>query len=102
MATTNRGPRKPLAVPAVLHPQGLLRLEQVLTLVPMPPTSWYAGMAEGIYPKPVRISARSVCWKVSDILKLMASFETVEEIDPNITKACAATKAKRVLTGEVV
>lgn len=94
--------RIPLEVPAVLHPLGLLRLEQVLALVQIPKASFYKGMDDGRYPLPVRISARIVAWRTADILHLLESFKTVTEIDPNIAKAIAGGKAKRAsMAGEV-
>lgn len=96
----NRGPRKPLPLPSVLHPQALLRLEQVQALVPIPTASLYEEMKAGRFPKPVRISARTVAWRVSDILPLLESFETVTDIDPNVAKAVAG--AKKELISEVV
>jgi predicted DNA-binding transcriptional regulator AlpA len=46
---------------------GLLRLRQVLALIPISRAAWYAGVKERRYPQPVRLSARVVAWKVSDI-----------------------------------
>jgi predicted DNA-binding transcriptional regulator AlpA len=91
----NRGPRKPLTVPIVLHPQALLRLEQVQALVPIPTTSLYEEMRAGRFPKPVRISARTVAWRWSDIEPLLESFETVSDIDAITSKALAGLEAKR-------
>lgn len=45
----------------------LLRLHDVLNRVPLARSTWYAGIAAGIYPKPVRIGPRAVAWKESDI-----------------------------------
>lgn len=93
--------RKPLAIPAVLHPLMLLRLEQVLALVQIPKSTWYDGMALGRYPLPVRTSARSVAWRAADIQKLIESFTSTTDIDGNIAKAIDAKAAKRALLGVV-
>jgi predicted DNA-binding transcriptional regulator AlpA len=50
---------------------GFLRLVQVLGLIPLGRTSWLNGVREGIYPKPVKLGARSVAWRVEDIRALV-------------------------------
>jgi predicted DNA-binding transcriptional regulator AlpA len=68
---------------AVSNELTLLRLKQILgnkkegiePIFPISKASWYAGIAEGKYPKPVKIGARSVAWRVEDIRNLMNSFE---------------------------
>lgn len=52
----------------------LLRLPQVLTLVPVSRASWYAGVKEGRYPSQVQLGPRTVAWRRSDIDRLIASF----------------------------
>lgn len=91
-----RKPRKPLELPAVLHPQGLLRWEQVQALLgQIPKATFYKGMADGDYPLPVRIGHRTVAWRTADILKLIENFPTATTIDPNTAKALAGLAAKR-------
>lgn len=98
---SNRKARKPFELPAVLHPQALLRFEQVQALVPMSKPAIYKAMADGEFPLPVRISHRTVAWRCADILALVAGFETDTNIDPNTAKAIATQAAKRALIGEV-
>jgi len=50
---------------------GFLRLPQVLALYPVGKTSWYNGIANGRYPKPVKLSERSSAWRMEDIQKLI-------------------------------
>lgn len=50
---------------------GFLRLPQVLSVIPVCKSSWWAGVKSGRYPKPVRLSARSVGWKAEDIQALI-------------------------------
>ncbi len=50
---------------------GLLRVKQVLRLVPVSRSSWWKGVREGRYPKPVKLSERVTCWRASDIRKLI-------------------------------
>lgn len=52
----------------------LLRLPQVLALIPVSRSGWWAGVANGRYPAPVRLSTRCVAWKSADIKALINSF----------------------------
>lgn len=49
---------------------GLLRLPQVLAIVPVGKTTWWAGVKAGRYPQPIKISARCTAWRSSDIQRL--------------------------------
>lgn len=51
--------------------QPLLRLQDVLTLIPVSRATWYDGIKNGRYPKPVHLSPRRVAWRVEDIRQLM-------------------------------
>lgn len=46
---------------------GLLRLKQVLHLIPVSRSTWLAGVKTGIFPKPLKLTPRTVAWKVEDI-----------------------------------
>ena len=50
---------------------GFLRLPQVLGVIPLKRTSWLNGVKDGIYPRPIKLGARSVAWKVEDIRALV-------------------------------
>ena len=54
---------------------GLLRLPQVLSIIPVSRSSWFAGIATGRYPSPVKLSARSVAWKSEQIQALVDSLK---------------------------
>lgn len=51
----------------------LLRLPQVLSLIPISRASWYAGVKNGRYPRSVSIGPRAVGWRSSDIQSLIQS-----------------------------
>jgi len=51
---------------------GFLKIRQVLQLIPMATSSWYAGIAAGRYPAPIKLSQRSSAWKCEDIRALIA------------------------------
>ncbi len=47
-----------------------LRLPQVLQRIPISKSSWWAGIRKGIYPKAVKLSARTTAWREADIDEL--------------------------------
>lgn len=44
-----------------------LRLPQVLERIPVSKASWWNGCKTGIYPAPVKLSARTTVWRESEI-----------------------------------
>lgn len=50
---------------------GFLRLSQVLEIYPVGRSSWLAGVKSGRFPKPIRLSQRTVAWLESDIRELV-------------------------------
>jgi len=50
---------------------GFVRLTQVLAVIPICKSSWWAGVKSGRYPKAVKLSARCVAWKAEDIHNLI-------------------------------
>jgi len=49
----------------------LLRLTQVLELIPVAPSTWWLGVKEGRFPQPVKLGPRTTAWRESEIRKLM-------------------------------
>lgn len=50
---------------------GFLRLSQVLKLIPIGRTAWYAGVNAGRFPKPVSLGPRTAAYRVEDIRALI-------------------------------
>lgn len=50
---------------------GLLRLPQVLALVPVSRSLWWRGVKDGRFPKPVKLSTRVTAWRAADIRGLI-------------------------------
>lgn len=46
---------------------GLIRLSEVLKLVPVSKSTWWKMVSEGKAPQPVKPSERCTAWKASDI-----------------------------------
>ena len=51
----------------------LLRLPEVRTRTGLPTSTLYALMADGKFPKPVKLSARSVAWPESGVTDWITS-----------------------------
>jgi len=39
--------------------------------LPISKAAWWVGVAEGKYPKPIKLGPKTTCWKESDILALI-------------------------------
>jgi len=61
----------PLTTP--LAAGGLLRLSQVLQLIPVSSTTWWDGVRSGRFPQPVKLGERATAWRADDIRALVES-----------------------------
>ena len=50
---------------------GFVRLPQVLAVIPLGKTSWWAGVKSGRFPKPIKLSENCTAWRAEDIHKLI-------------------------------
>ena len=60
---------------------GYLRLPQIIgnpnqqppipAIIPVGKSTWWQGVREGRYPKPIKIGARATAWRVEDIRALI-------------------------------
>jgi predicted DNA-binding transcriptional regulator AlpA len=50
---------------------GFLRLNQVLRVIPVSRSSWWAGVKTGRFPKPIKLGARTTAWREEDIAELV-------------------------------
>lgn len=66
---------------AQLPESGFLRQSQIIgdkkrgipPIIPVCKSTWWAGVKSGIYPAPVKLSARTTAWRVEDIRALIAA-----------------------------
>ena len=69
--------KTPTPAPVHGHPApllaagGLLRLRQVLQLIPVSSSTWWAGVRDGRYPQPVKLSKSVTAWRADDIRALI-------------------------------
>ena len=57
----------------------LLRLPQVLALIPVSRSAWWAGCKSGRYPKPVKLGPRTTAWRAADIAALLEKLTAAPE-----------------------
>jgi predicted DNA-binding transcriptional regulator AlpA len=59
-------------VSLVLPPEGFVRLPVVIRIMGIGKTTWWNGIKNGRYPKPVKLGPRMAAWRVEDIRALIA------------------------------
>ncbi len=50
---------------------GFVRLEQVLSVIPLGKTSWWEDVKSGRFPQPIKLSARCRAWRAEEIRALI-------------------------------
>lgn len=63
-----------------LPERGFLRLPQIIgnkkrgipPVIPVSKSTWWAGVKDGRFPKPVKLGPRTTVWKVEDIKRLIS------------------------------
>lgn len=55
----------------LLPDTGFLRLPQILTLIPISRSAWWAGIREGKFPKGVKLGSKTTVWRAEDIRALI-------------------------------
>jgi predicted DNA-binding transcriptional regulator AlpA len=68
-------------MPTAISENALLRLPQVLALVPVSRSTWWAGCKSGRFPKPVKLGPRTTAWRSADITALLDSFSKKDEAE---------------------
>lgn len=53
------------------HQERLLRIPQILKIIPVSKSHWWAGVKSGKFPQPVKLGKRTTAWKESDIQKII-------------------------------
>ncbi len=58
-----------------LPSMGFMRLPQILTVLPISKSTWWAGVKAGRFPEPVKLGPRITVWRTEDIHQLIANFD---------------------------
>ncbi len=53
---------------------GFVRIKEVLKIFPIGKSTWWDGVKEGRFPKPIKIGIRTTAWKVEDIRALIEKY----------------------------
>lgn len=64
-----------------LSQTAFLRLPEVLKIIPVSKSTWWAGVKTGKYPRPVKLSERCTAWRSADILRLIEEINANDEIE---------------------
>jgi len=64
-----------------LSENAFLRLPQVLELIPISASGWWAGVKSGRFPKPIKLGPRTTVWRTSDIAALLKELSDKEATD---------------------
>jgi len=70
MANKYHQPDQQASLPA----EGYVRLPQILAVIPISKSAWWAGCKSGRYPRSVRLGSRTTAWRVEDIRQLIDRF----------------------------
>ena len=57
----------------IIPETGFVRLPEVLKVIPVSKSTWWAGVKEDRFPKPVKLGPKITAWRVEDIRALIAS-----------------------------
>ena len=57
-----------------LPAEGFVRLPAVVRAMGIGKTTWWVGVKDGRFPKPVKLGPRTSAWRVEDIRAVIASF----------------------------
>jgi prophage regulatory protein len=50
---------------------GFVRLPQVLSLIPISRSAWWAGIREGKFPQGIKLGNKTTVWRAEDIRNLI-------------------------------
>ena len=58
---------------------GFIRLRQILEIVPISRSAWWAGCKTGRFPVPIKLGPRTTAWRAEDIAALVKTLGSREE-----------------------
>jgi prophage regulatory protein len=66
-----------MKIMSILAKEGFIRLNQIIgnkttpPIIPISKSSWWAGVRDGRFPKPIKLGPRTTCWRIADIRNLI-------------------------------
>lgn len=76
MSVNQRGTDMSTQVQEATNLNGFLRIPQILQLIPVGKSTWWAGVKSGRFPKPVKLGPRITAWKKEDIYQLIETLNS--------------------------
>ncbi|NLW80506.1 MAG: AlpA family phage regulatory protein [Desulfovibrionales bacterium] len=58
-------------IQAPVQQDRLVRLPEVLKIIPVKKSTWWDGVRDGRYPRGIKLSPRTTAWKLSEIYSLI-------------------------------
>ena len=55
----------------ILPETGFVRLPQILSLIPISRSAWWAGIREGKFPQVIKLGSKTTVWRAEDIRNLI-------------------------------
>ena len=55
----------------ILPETGFVRLPQVLAIIPISRSAWWAGIREGKFPQGIKLGSKTTVWRAEDIRNLI-------------------------------
>jgi len=55
----------------ILPETGFVRLPQILSLIPISRSAWWAGIREGKFPQGIKLGSKTTVWRADDIRNLI-------------------------------
>lgn len=59
----------------ILSDTGFIRLSQILKLIPIGKSTWWAGVKSGKFPKAIKLGEHTTAWRVEEIRNLISRYE---------------------------
>ncbi len=56
-----------------VNDEALLRLPEILRLIPVGKSTWWAGVKSGRYPKPIKLGPGITVWRSADVRALIST-----------------------------
>jgi predicted DNA-binding transcriptional regulator AlpA len=66
-------------MPTNIAENSLLRLPQVLELIPISRSAWWQGCKSGKYPRPIKLGPKTTVGRASDIAELIKNLSEKED-----------------------
>ena len=61
---------------SLLPEAGFVRIPTILKIFPIGKSTWWNGVKDGRFPKPVKLGERVTAWHVDDIRDLIAKYQS--------------------------